>query len=370
MKYIENINHLKLYFLITLFFLFIYLFNFKIVSKKKVGVINLPNMNNVGNILVKFAMFKKLEKLGVNATIIIPKYRLQNFEPNISFLNRTIKSHLFLANVNFSDLNENDYDYLMINSDQTWAFYMSPFFYNVALLKFAEKWKINKFIYAASMGVFEWNFQKKDDDLFTNLLKNFTGISFRENGTVDILEKHLGLKSVFVLDPTFLIDKQYYTNEISEYKSNFTKEEKFIFVYQLDKNLILENIIEEAKKKLNLKIYFLHLENGDYIESFIYGISNCQAVITDSYHGTVFSIIFKKPFISFVNYNRGKDRFFSLMQIFDIEERIIWPTKYSNISINLLLEPLKFNETKFNKIKDFSNNYLLKNLDLIKKKLF
>ena len=335
---------------------------FQLFSKRKrVGVINLPNFQNVGCILVKFAMFKKLEEFGFNSTIISPRLRIPG---DISFMIRTMNSHILEVSENFTELNEEDFDYLIVNSDQTWGFYSRKFFYNVALLKFAENWKVNKFIYAASMGRYHWFYKKKDEELFKKLLKNFTGISFREKGTVELLEKHLNLKSVFVLDPTLLIDKQLYLNEIKNYKPNFDSNEKFIFVYQLDKNPILKKIIKEASEKFNFKVYKHKLSKSDYIESFLFGINNCQAVIADSYHGTIFSIIFNKPFISFSNQKRGKARFDSLKEIFNLEKRIIEPSGYSNININLLLEPLNINQTIFNKYKAFSINYLKYNLDL------
>jgi len=333
--------------------------------KKRVGVVSLPNIQNIGNILVKFAMFKKLEELGLNATIIMPNHKIEPFEANKSFLDRTVNSHLLITNNSFSDLSETDYDYLMVNSDQTWAFYNFEFFYNVALLKFAEKWKVKKFIYAASAGGYKWIYKKSDDVLFKHLLKNFTGISFREKGMVQILEKHLDLKSEFVLDPTLLIDKQYYLNEIKNYKSKYTPDDKFIFVYQLDDKSVITKTIREASEKLNLKVNKLNLFGNDYIENFIYGISNSQAVISDSFHGTVFSIIFNKPFISFSNSNRGKARFDSLKEVFNLGNRIIEPSSYSKIDINLLLQPPNINQTLLNEIKKFSIHYLKKNLDML-----
>ena len=63
-------------------------------------------------------MFKKLEEMGFNATIIAPNYR--PFKYDISFVNRTIGSHLCLVDKNFSRLKEKDFDYLMVSSDQTW----------------------------------------------------------------------------------------------------------------------------------------------------------------------------------------------------------------------------------------------------------
>ena len=215
------------------------------------------------------------------------------------------------------------------------------------------------------MGVYNWFYKKSDEELFKGLLSNFTGISFREKGTVKILEEHLGLKSVFVLDPTLLINKRYYLNAIKGYKSEFNSDDKFIFIYQLDKNPTLEKVIKDSSEKFNLKIYKLKLHNNDYMESFIYGISNCQCVITDSFHGTMFSIIFKKPFISFSNSNRGKARFDSAKEAFNIRNRIIERSGYNDININLLIEPLNINETALNELKAFSIHYLKHNLDLV-----
>ena len=334
-------------------------------NKKRIGVISLPDSRNVGTMLVKFAMFTKLKELGFNATIISPIEKIDPLEIDSSFLNKTIKSHLLYVNNNFSGLNEGDFDYLMVNSDQTWGFYNYEFFYNVALLKFAENWRVNKFIYATSNGRYEWYYNKKDENLFKNLLKTFTGISFREIGTVKILQEKLGLKSIFVLDPTLLIDKHYYLEQIKNYKSNFYSNHKFLFVYQLDENPLLIQILQNASKKFHLEINKLKLNETNYIENFIYGISNCQSVITDSYHGTIFSIIFNKPFISFSNSLRGKARFDSLKEVFNLENRIIESSNASNIDINLLIEFPNLNKSLINELKISSLKFLKKNLDLI-----
>ena len=89
-----------------------------------------------------------------------------------------------------------------------------------------------------------------------------------------------------------------------------------------------------------------------------------QAVITDSFHGTVFSIIFNKPFLSFLNRNRGKGRFDSLKEVFNLGDRIV-DTNVFYPNINLLLEPLNINRTLLNELKNYSINYLKKSLNLI-----
>ena len=74
-------------------------------------------------------------------------------------------------------------------------------------------------------------------------------------------------------------------------------------------------------------VYKVSLSKNNYVENFIFGINASQAVITDSFHGTVFSIIFNKPFISYINSMRGRARFYSLNETFNLNKRIIFPNK-------------------------------------------
>ena len=325
---------------------------------KRVGVVNINIGLNIGNILVKYSMFKILEEMGFNSTIIVPKGGPLNF--NLSFVNRTIGSHLLFVRKDFSNLKEEDFDYLMVSSDQTW----NGLNLNVGFLKFAENWNVKKFIYAASTGN-HLPFRENNKILIKSLLKNFTGISFREKGMVKLLEDSIGLKSEFVLDPTFLLSKNVYLNTIKNYQQyNFNKNDKFIFVYQLDRNYHIEKTIKKASELFNFKINKLQFNSNDYMESFLYGMNYCQAIITDSFHGTVFSIIFNKPFLAFSNSFRGKARFDSLKELFSLDNRIIEPSSYSNIDINLLIEPLNIDKSKFNEMKKFSLNYLKRNLGI------
>ena len=170
-------------------------------NKKKVGIIGLKHHKNVGNILVKFAIYTKLKELGVEP-YIIGKHRISD---DISFLNNT--THLRIIN-NFNEINKNDYDILMVNSDQTWRQWAN--FYDIAFLNFSRNWEIPKFIYGASIGLEYWGFSKETDKIAKFLLKNFTGISFREMSTTRYAKDHLGINSTFVLDPTMLINKNYY----------------------------------------------------------------------------------------------------------------------------------------------------------------
>ena len=228
-------------------------------NKNRVGITCLQNSQNVGNILVKFAMLKKLEEMGFNATILTPK-ALPGTKSY--FINRNINSNLFIIKNNYSEeLTEKDFNYLLVNSDQTWAYNKWKYFYDVGFLMFAKNWNVKKFIYGASIGSDKWKYNKTEDEKIKKLLTKFNNISFREKGTIKLVEHYLGIKGELVLDPTLIIDKEYYLNEIKDYKRGFNSKEKFIFVYQLDNNEIIKKFIKDSKKKLkyqNLSEYSLY----------------------------------------------------------------------------------------------------------------
>ena len=94
------------------------------------------------------------------------------------------------------------------------------------------------------------------------------------------------------------------------------------------------------------------------ILKFIYGIVNCKAVITDSYHGTIFSIIFNKPFVTFLFSGTPKERFISLGNLFKVKNRIFEYYQMPNISLLSTALNIDNNYIKF--LKNKSINYLKK----------
>ena len=172
--------------------------NAGIIHKTKIGIIGLDHSQNIGNNLLKYSIFIKLSNLGFDPYIVGKKA----LGHNISFILKYTK--IKLIENNFTEIKINDYDILMVNSDQTWRRWDSNF-YDIAFLKFAEKWNKPKFVYATSLGFDKWKFTKIDENIAKYLIKNFTGISVREKGSVKLIEENLGIKPFFVLDPTLLI---------------------------------------------------------------------------------------------------------------------------------------------------------------------
>ena len=356
LNYKKNIFYLiirnKYKYLIFLVYLFI---NIMIKKKnKKIGIVGLPHSQNIGNNLLKFAMYIKLSELGFDPYIIGKRQG----NANISFILKRIKVRLIKKN--FSEINENDYDILMVNSDQTWRKHKNKFFYNTAFLSFSKNWNKPKFVYGASIGVDFWPYTKQEDKIVKSLIKNFNGISVREKGTIKFIESHLGFRPILVLDPTLLIDKRNYLNLIKNFKIENITDNKFIFIYTLTHSRKLNIFIERIIQKFNYKIYLIDINTINAIQKFIYGIYKSKAVITDSYHGTIFSIIFNKAFISFVYKGRGKERFNNLKEIFNLENRIVYED--SSPDINLLEKPLNINRNALNSLKKKSIHFLKENL--------
>ena len=333
-------NKTKLFFVILFFYFFLY--NYKrLLKKKKIGIISVRNEVNIGNNLVKYSISQKLKELGFIPYIIGTLRK----SCNITFLNES--TNLIIIKNNFSEIKYNDYDILMVNSDQTWKKF-DKHFYDYGFLKFAQNWTIPRFAYAASFGD-NWKVKKDEKMIIKKLLAKFIGLSVRERSSVKILQKNFGINnSVHVLDPTLLLDKKDYLDLIKNYKNNISKNENYLFSYIKSPNESKLNNVKEIALKLNYSVYFVLLNNNTSILNFIYLISNCKAVVTNSYHGTIFSIIFNKPFITIADLK--SKRIATLGEIFEIKSRIV--RNYNISDLSLLNKPLNINKKYLDLLKN------------------
>ena len=143
-------------------------------------------------------------------------------------------------------------------------------------------------------------------------------------------------------------------------------DKKYLCTYILDDSKILNDYVENACKELNYNNLKISINVSNYIEKFFFSLNICKSMITDSFHGTIFSLIFEKPFLTFINKKRGKSRFFSLNETFELKNRITFPRKFEKEDVAILLNAPKINETKFEILKKESVMFLEKNLGIIK----
>lgn len=199
---------------------------------------------------------------------------------------------------------------------------------------------------------------KKILPVYSDALKRFSALSVREDFGLTIC-KNLGIENVkHILDPVCLL-------EISEYEKFIDKniEKKEIFVYILyEQNKELYNkFVEDNKETLGYKTScsIVASEKNNKIEEWITYINNSDIVITSSFHGALFSIIFGKEFI-FINKDKtSAGRINSLCKMLDIEKRVY--SDFNDVDIEFIKNN-KLNYEKINKklnmLKEITKQYI------------
>lgn len=255
------------------------------------------------------------------------------------FINRNISRKIVR---NFSELSESDYDAIVVGSDQVWR----PM-YNACIedmyLDFARHWSVKRLAYAASFGSSEWEYTESQTNVCSELVKVFDAVSVREDSGVGICSRYLGYdKAIHLLDPTMLLEaKDYELLVVSSHSACRNSCNKGgLFCYILDeteeKNM-LANLMATRQGleyfKVGAKTDDVHAKMKDRIqppvERWLRAFMDAEYVLTDSFHGCVFSIIFNKPFWVIGNKGRGMARFDSLLKMFGLEDRLL--SKYDDI---------------------------------------
>jgi len=181
--------------------------------------------------------------------------------------------------------------------------------------------------YAASFGISE--ISKEDSDFVKSKLIKFDAISVREKSGLKILNSLNINNGVVVLDPVFLL-----TREEWEFFATFKSNEKYILVYDQENNALIKKVAKRLSKKTGFKIYaiqslypmsFAHRKISNLgPREFLGLINSCDVLLTNSFHGTAFSIIFQKEFYTFKRENEEvNSRMIDLLSMLNIDERII-----------------------------------------------
>ncbi len=214
------------------------------------------------------------------------------------------------------------YDYFITGSDQVW----NPYFRKDSLMLLSYARNQQRISYAASFGVD--NVTEEFVEKYKRELTQFKAISVREKNAVGIVERLTGSKAEWVVDPTMLLTIDQWKQV--EKKPDWLTSEEYIAIYSLGGlpetvRLFVQKIASEKK----WKIYeILKKDNPDlYLLTpfeFIYMIGHAKFMVTDSFHGTVFSILYKTPFMIFdredVHGTMGA-RFETLFEIFHLNGR-------------------------------------------------
>lgn len=233
-------------------------------------------------------------------------------------------------------------DAWIVGSDQVWRPWCSPYIEN-CFFDFLPENSGKRIAYAASFGTDKWEISTEKTAKLIPLAKRFDAISVREESGVKLANDFLDVEATHVVDPTLLLSAEDYLKIIP--KNLLIKEKPKLITYILDPDKEKIKEIRKDEKILGIKekkVGIMHKDRLDSIEEWLADFATADFVITDSFHGTVFSIIFNKPVKILKNPLRGNARLDSLL---------------SSI-------PMSYNETGYYKMTSMSSEILEKYQDL------
>lgn len=349
-------------------------------NKKKIGCViaYTKGHNNYGTSLQGYAMLKKIQQLGYEVEVIQYTKRLSVWQKMKFVVNalragewKNIKHRLtdkqilkkypayaagiaertkavdaykqkkltplFHEYIGYDALHKGslNYDAVVVGSDQVWTPMSLPNkFFN---LLFVDD-RVRKVAYASSFGVSEIpSFQRKATGAY---LDRFYKIGVREQRGKEIVEELSHQKATVVADPTMLLSREEWEQEISD--AHTTANEPYIFCYFLGTNQEARKTANELKAKTGYKIVTIrHMDEyvpedeqfGDEApysvdpNDFVKYISRAAYICTDSFHCTVFSILFHRQFMTFyrfaaTNKTGRNSRIDSLFNILGLQDRL------------------------------------------------
>lgn len=215
-------------------------------------------------------------------------------------------------------------DVHMVGSDQVWGPVGPNQFDAAYVLSYAPN-HAPRVSYAASFGKVDLPYDVRRN--FANELEKFSAILVREDAAVETLASW-GLESTQVLDPTLLLSKDYWDTF-----SGPIRDSGYILIYQIHNNPMVERFAGRAAERLGLPVLRVSasirqvVRKGKFrylpkVDQFISYINNASLVVTDSFHGTAFSINLNTPFVEVLPDNGTSSRNISILRLLGLEDRI------------------------------------------------
>ena len=259
------------------------------------------------------------------------------------------------------------FDFYISGSDQIWNVRAADF-ESAYYLEFVKSGK--KLSYAASFGPLKIDWGVYNKEKYSALLSQYSAISVRETGSADNVKELIGKDCEINVDPAFLLTK----GQWKSIQSNANYHGGgYILLYCLEPSKEQLSMAKSISKKLNLPILVTRYNNkNDMINGFVKKydcgpldflsyIDNAALVLSSSFHGTAFSMIYNKPFYVFGGMKDS--RISSILKIAGIEERSI--EKYEDID-RVNLEKVNFSVVNemINNEREKSKNYLKNALEI------
>ena len=246
-----------------------------------------------------------------------------------------------------ADYARQHYDAYVVGSDQVWRPIYSPCQPDFFLGFLPGEARVRRVAYAASFGTDEWEVPPKLSARCRALAGKFDAVSVRESGGVGLCRAHLGVAAEHVLDPTLLHGREAYERLVGE--AGEARSAGDFFCYVLDRSAETEALKRSVAKELGLTAFEVMprvpgaapagTPMADRVfppvTAWLRAFMDAEYVLTDSFHGSVFSIIFHRPFVALGNAGRGQARFHSLLGLFGLEDRLVTTGRAEDVTARL-----------------------------------
>lgn len=291
--------------------------------------------------------------------------RIRRSKEHLPFLQRTMaaRSGILTSTQDMAaSIGRFGIDTLVVGSDQVWRLgYHPPGAEEDFFFGFAPSPAIRKVSYAASFGFGDWKYAQHTERV-KELLARFDAVSVREASGVEICNQVFGRPdAVHVLDPTMVVDPVFY-EEIAAPPSHRAPPTLLSYVLddEPDRLRISDEVLQAlgpgfSHRSLKLDAGWATLDVPGWLRAFM----DADFVLTDSFHGVVFSIIFRKNFIGIVNRNRGADRFTSLLQQLGLLDRLVSESDRGTV-LDLVQRPIDYSavEPRLSALRQISMAFL------------
>ncbi|MCG9757473.1 polysaccharide pyruvyl transferase family protein, partial [Shewanella insulae] len=224
---------------------------------------------------------------------------------------------------------ENRFSHIIVGSDQVWRYKYGKEFFPNFFINFDIPPETKKVAFSASFGTSKWECDAVREEV-SGYLTKFDAISLREHDGVELCSNYFGVTSPkHTCDPTLLNDISLYLEVCQDVVVNKRKLSTYVLDSRASVNILISDIssaLDVCREDIH---QFGHRRSrklrDDNLAEWLSVFRDSDFIITDSFHGMIFSIIFRKPFYVIVNNARGASRFESLLSLLGLTDRMIDP---------------------------------------------
>lgn len=297
---------------------------------------------NYGSVMTNFALSQYIEQLGYSVLMLEWPEKKKPFGVVENSFARRFASKYYDKSIRrtYEELHDLNWfcDMFVVGSDQLWNYWSTKENGAYFFLDFVDDSR-KKIAYATSFGHAVYGAPRYELEKNAFHMSRFDKISVREKDGIDLCKNVFGVEADWTIEPVFLLEKERYEDIAEQAKINTPK--KYMFSYILTPSVEKREAIKELASRLGLDIVLVLDAQANFdenrrimnmpealrenleMEDWLKYIKDAELVITDSFHGVCFSIIFEKQFMSIGNALRGLSRFVTLLETADLSERMV-----------------------------------------------